>query len=163
MTPLLFLDVDGPLIPFGGTPSHHPAFEPAAGPRAESANPLLTRLDPALGPRLAALPGELVWATSWEDDANACIAPVLGLPPLPVVRWPDTDDGLHRGLHWKTRALAEWAGERPFAWIDDEIGPLDRAWVRARHPAPTLLHRVDPRLGLTAADFTALTEWLHAT
>lgn len=58
--PLLFLDIDGPLIPFGGT--GYPTY-PLAGDTG--GNPLLDRLDPALGPRSAALPCELVWATTW--------------------------------------------------------------------------------------------------
>ncbi|RSS42439.1 hypothetical protein EF912_30600, partial [Streptomyces sp. WAC07061] len=30
----------------------------------------------------------------------------------------------------------------------------------AHHPAPALLHRVDPRTGLTDADFAVLARWL---
>ncbi|MFG1942503.1 HAD domain-containing protein [Nonomuraea sp. NPDC048826] len=148
--PLLFLDVDGPLIPFG-------APEPRSfGP--PGANPLLARIDPGHGPRLAALPCELVWATTWMADANEVIAPLLGLPELPVVDWPDEEeDG---PLHWKTRGLVGWAAGRPFAWVDDEITGADRAWVSRHHPGPALLHRVDPRHGLTAADYAAVSDWL---
>lgn len=153
--PLLFLDVDGPLIPFGGT-----GYRTVAGPGEESGNPLLARLDPGLGSRLLGLPCELVWATTWEDEANETLCPRLGLPRLPVVYWPEPsgDEGLD-GLHWKTRTILERAGGRPFAWADDEITPADRAWAAAHHPAPTLLHRVDPRTGLTDADFDALGGW----
>ncbi|WLW58547.1 hypothetical protein [Streptomyces sp. YU58] len=98
----------------------------------------LTRIDPAGGARLAALDCGLVWATTWMDDANSCLAPWLGLPPLPVVDWP-------------------------FLWVDDEITAVDREWVAAHHPAPALLHRVDHRCGLTAADFAALEEWVRRT
>ncbi|KUM92847.1 hypothetical protein AQI88_30305, partial [Streptomyces cellostaticus] len=122
-------------------------------------HPLLNRVDPALGRRLAALGCELVWATTWMQDANSCLAPWLGLPPLPVVEWPDEDEppGL---LHWKTRPLVAWAAGRPFVWVDDELTEADRAWVAAHHPEPALLHRVDHRYGLTDADFTTLREWL---
>lgn len=84
--PLLFLDVDGPLIPFGARDGAYPTYPPV--PPA-SVSPLLARLDPAHGARLAALPYELVWATTWEADANAWVAPRLGLPDLPLVSWPD--------------------------------------------------------------------------
>ncbi|MBD0712434.1 MULTISPECIES: hypothetical protein [unclassified Streptomyces] len=160
--PLLFLDVDGPLIPFGerrageaGSDAHpmYPPVPPAA------VSPLLARLDPAQGPRLAALPYELVWATTWGDDANTWVAARLGLPPLPVVPWPDDAPAPARGVHWKTPVLVAWAEGRPFAWVDDEIGPADRTWVAAHHPGPALLHRVDPGRGLMAEDFAGLTGW----
>ncbi|MGW2488759.1 hypothetical protein ACWCV9_16325 [Streptomyces sp. NPDC001606] len=153
--PVLFLDVDGPLIPFGGSYG-----SPAS---AGQGNPLLDRLDPGIGPRLLALGCPLVWATTWMEDANEAVAPRLGLPELPVVRWPeDCAGGGPRGVHWKTRPLLEWAGRRPFIWVDDEIGALDRLWVTAQHPAPSLLHRVDPTAGLGDADFSALADWLAA-
>jgi hypothetical protein len=96
-------------------------------------------------------------------EANQVVAPLIGLPDLPVVRWPDTETGQGpRGLHWKTRPLVEWADGRPFIWVDDEISAMDRQWVTADHPAPSLLHRVDPSQGLTGPDFTALTDWLRA-
>ncbi|MGF1425003.1 HAD domain-containing protein [Kitasatospora sp. LaBMicrA B282] len=162
--PILFLDVDGPLLPFGGSPQQYRCGSPEPG-----TNPLLARLDPALGPRLAALPGTLVWATTWEDEANEAIAPLLGLPRLPVVYWPEPsaveEADVRRGRSWKTRPLVAWAAGRPFAWVDDELTDADRSWVAAHHPGPALLHRVAPAVGLTAADFRVLAGWLerHAT
>jgi hypothetical protein len=78
-----------------------------------------------------------------------------------VVEWPDpgADDG-PRGLHWKTRPLVEWADGRPFVWVDDEISAMDRLWVAAGHPGPSLLHRVEPARGLDDADFRTLAGWL---
>ncbi|MEV7447079.1 HAD domain-containing protein [Streptomyces sp. NPDC091204] len=150
--PLLYLDVDGPLIPFGAGPY----------PPGDDANPLLARIDPALGPRLAALPCELVWATTWMAEANECVAPRLGLPELPVVAWPEPSgaDGWG-GIHWKTPALVAHAAGRPFVWVDDEITGADRDWVAARHPGRALLHRVDPGCGLGDADFSVLWAWLR--
>ncbi len=145
---LLFLDVDGTLLPFSG-----PVF-------TDDPNPLLARLDPAHGPRLAALGCDLVWATTWMADANDVLAPRLGLPELPVVDWPDESEVDERsGVHWKTRALVDWAAGRPFAWVDDEITGADRAWVAAHHPGRALLHRIDARRGLTDADYDALRAW----
>jgi hypothetical protein len=153
MRPLIFLDVDGPLIPFGGD-GGYPLFSAVDG-----GNPLLGRIDPALGPRLAALPGELVWATTWADEANATVAPLLGLPELPVVDFVDSD--VTDGLHWKTRRLCTWAGGRPFAWLDDEITDADRQWAARHHAFGTLLRTVDARVGLTGADFDAVGSWLR--
>ncbi|MFD7987431.1 HAD domain-containing protein [Kitasatospora indigofera] len=164
--PLLFLDIDGPLIPFGGTHREYPAPDGAGPAAGAAANPLLARIDPSLGPRLLALPCELVWATTWMADANTDVAPRIGLPDLPVLDPPELPDAQqradeHRGLHWKTRALVGRAGGRPFAWVDDEITAADRAWVSAHHEGAALLHRVDPRTGLTGADFAALDSWLR--
>ncbi|WP_367326219.1 HAD domain-containing protein [Streptomyces sp. HUAS ZL42] len=162
---LLFLDVDGTLLPFGG-PGPYPAYDaPPASDALPAVHPLLDRIDPALGPRLRALGCELVWATTWLDDANACVAPWLGLPALPVVDWPEEprDAPLYSGPHWKTRPLVAWAGGRPFVWLDDEITTADRIWVAAHHPGRALLHRVDHRSGLTEADFAAVREWLTGT
>ncbi|GAA2385214.1 hypothetical protein Cme02nite_72040 [Catellatospora methionotrophica] len=111
------------------------------------------------GPQLLALPYDLVWATTWTDEANEWIAPVLGLPELPVVDWPQPRSAVRDGVHWKTRRLVEWAGGRDFAWVDDEVSDADTAWIGAAHPGRALVHRVDARLGLRDGDFTALAAW----
>src|SRR5690242_19362961 len=107
--PIVFLDVDGMLIPFRARSAEFAVVRAeAAGPDDDvSGNPLLARLDPADGDRLLALGCQLVWATTWMDDANDLIAPRLGLPKLPVVEFPD-DDEPARGLHWKTVFLTQW-------------------------------------------------------
>jgi hypothetical protein len=162
---LLFLDVDGPFIPFGAAPQSYPTYAMDPELSDADANPLLTRIDPEHGARLTALPCEVVWATTWMADANECIAPHIGLPQLPVVVWPepsDIDDQDERnGLHWKTRTLVEWAAGRPFAWVDDEVTDTDRSWVAAHHQGQALLHRVDARRGLTDSDYAALDSWLR--
>ncbi|WRZ87876.1 hypothetical protein OHB54_01585 [Streptomyces sp. NBC_01007] len=104
--PLLFLDVDGPLLPFGDDPQRDLA--------GTASNSHLARLNPQIGPRLAALPCDLVWATTWEEEANIELAPRLGLPQLPVVNWPEPSAAHERedqwfGLHWKTRTLVACA------------------------------------------------------
>ncbi|WP_026128536.1 HAD domain-containing protein [Nocardiopsis halophila] len=151
--PLLFLDVDGPLNPYAGTRrslhragySRHPA----------NADVLLCR---SHGEAVLTLPLEPVWATTWEHGANAWIGPFLALPELPVVEWPDAAPA-YGGLHWKTVPIVDFASDRPFAWVDDELGDADRDFVARHHPGPALLHYVDPALGLADGDFAALKAW----
>ncbi|MFI9024730.1 hypothetical protein [Streptomyces sp. NPDC053560] len=161
--PLLLLDVDGPLNPWlapetrraTGYATHRmrpPGWEP---PR----DPLLVRLNPTHGPALLALGCELVWATTWKDAANTWIGPVLGLPPLPYLDWPDGHHADSSGVHWKTRHLVRSVAGRPFIWVDDEIGRPDRRWVAHHHTGPALLYRVDAAVGLLPEDFDALAAW----
>ncbi|MET7293346.1 hypothetical protein ABZS79_14635 [Streptomyces griseoloalbus] len=161
--PFLFLDVDGPVIPFGSSSGHLQTAVAGSSASPAQGNPLLKRLDPGLGARLMALGCHLVWATTWMEEANKTVSPRIGLPTLPVVQWLDSrvDEG-PRGVHWKTRHLVEWADGRPFIWVDDEISAMDRLWVDASHPGLSLLHRVDPMKGLVNADFSTLTDWLRA-
>ena len=144
--PLMFLDVDGVVLPFGAE---------------------VEDLGPELGRQLAALPGELVWATAWEYGANLEIAPRIGLPELPVVEWrlpTKAEDALdiHFGLHWKTQQVVEWAAGRDFAWVDDEVTEADREWIAAHHSGRALVHRVASVRGLSGGDFAVLGQWLQA-
>ncbi|KUO20963.1 HAD domain-containing protein [Streptomyces dysideae] len=174
--PLLYLDVDGPLNPYAAKPTRRPAgysthrmkpdgwiAQHHGTPRA-FVKPLRVWLNAGHGRRLLEL-GErydLVWATTWGTDANAFIAPVVGLPELPVVEWPTMHDAGPAGTFWKTRHLVAHAAGRPFAWVDDDLGDADRALVAARHEGPALLHHVDPRLGLRDDDFAALETFARA-
>ncbi|GAA2232805.1 HAD domain-containing protein [Promicromonospora sukumoe] len=159
LRPILFLDVDGTLLPFGG-----PAGPAVPGPPevwTASSNPFLERVDRSLGPLLAGLGCDLVWATAWMDRANDVIAPLLGLPRLPVADLPAYagDVGPDR-LQWKTSALVRIAQGRPFVWLDDVIGDADRRWVAEEHPGAALLHEVESATGVVAADLASIAEWV---
>ncbi|MBB5916947.1 hypothetical protein BJY24_005859 [Nocardia transvalensis] len=158
---LLFLDVDGTLLPRGAEPAENEIDWAAWQHRS---NPALSRLNRRLGDQLLALGCDLRWATGWGDDANRVLAPVLGLPQLPVVTLPEYPGGDYYDdeLHWKTRTLVGIAAGRSFIWIDDEIRQQDRTWVGSNHPGPALLYRIDSALGLRDTDFTVLTDWLRA-
>ncbi|MFD5882599.1 HAD domain-containing protein [Streptomyces yangpuensis] len=167
--PLGFLDVDGPLNPFLAKPEKRPAgytthrmtppslYARYPGKPRPYVKPLRVWLNPDHGPALLGLGLDLVWGTAWEADARDFIGPVLGLPDLPHVDFGfDLLNDRSDGLHWKTKPLMAYAGSRPFCWIDDELTDHDRAFVAEHHPAPTLLHRVDPRHGLRDDDFATL-------
>jgi hypothetical protein len=172
--PLLLLDVDGPLNPYAA-----PRFRRPDGYRTHDltptwwaerqtrhaegpVKPLKVWLNPAHGPQLLALPYELVWATTWMDEANTHIGPNLGLPELPYIRWTELFGEDPDGLHWKTRDVVAWAAGRPFVWVDDELGPQDADWIEANHPGQALVLHVNPRIGLLAEDFATLREWAAA-
>ncbi|MFJ9696187.1 hypothetical protein [Kitasatospora sp. NPDC101183] len=169
--PLLLIDVDGPLNPYAAPDTRRPeGYEThrllpegwvtrnAPTPRNQ-VKPLRVWLNPAHGPELLALPYELVWATTWMEDANSHIGPRIGLPELPYITWTNLFGDDPDGLHWKTRDLVAWADGRSFVWLDDELGPLDIEWIAANHPGPALPLWVDPRTGLREPHFEALREW----
>jgi hypothetical protein len=180
MRPVLLVDVDGPLNPYAAKPHRRPEgyrTHRLLTPRWEAAErrrlidhglpnrrvrPLRVWLNAAHGPALRALPLDLVWATTWDEEANTFIAPVLGLPELPFIVWSSPRVTPGGGVFWKTPEVVAWAEGRAFAWIDDEITEADRTWVTEHHDGPAFLRRVDPRLGLADDDFTALTTWATA-
>ena len=48
--------------------------------------------------------------------------------------------------HWKVDAIDEYAGDRPAAWIDDNIDETCAAWAEGR-TAPTLIVETTPSDG----------------
>jgi hypothetical protein len=168
--PLLFLDVDGTLIPTADVqmPS---TLEDWNTTWQSPSNPRLATIAAEHGQRLIRMSCDVVWATAWMHDANRVIAPILGLPELAVVEFGElpgmdetvwSEDDQAAALNWKTQALVELASGRPFVWVDDELTDVDRAWVSANHSGAALLHRVDSAVGLRAADLAVVEEWLRS-
>lgn len=168
---LVLLDVDGPLNPYGAKPSRRPdgytthRLRPHGFERARK--PLRVWLHPGHGRLLLAFAAEhdadLVWATTWEHDANTMIGPVIGLPELPVIKFGD-HPGTVQG--WKFPAVARYATGRPIVWFDDDFALQEKTrqlcrWAAERYAVPTLLHHVDPGTGLTADDLATAGKWLR--
>jgi len=148
--PVLFLDVDGVINPFGaacpaGFTEHHlfPGEEPV-------------RINPEHGIWITELTGafDVVWATGWNDEANRLLAPLLQIKPLPVLTMPAAP--FQPGD--KVPLVASYAGGRAAAWIDDAHTPEARAWSQARQ-APTRLIAIKPAVGLTRASVRQALDW----
>lgn len=169
--PLLLIDIDGPLNPYAAKPERRPEgytthrMKPSVWVARHSplpaalVRPLRVWLNPGHGPQLLSMPYELVWATTWQHEANTMVGPHLGLPELPVIEWPELFAHRADGTFWKTKEVVAWAAGRPFAWIDDEVTDIDRAYVSECHQGRALLHRIDPQVGMLAADFAVLAAW----
>lgn len=147
--PLLLLDVDGVVCPIGGTATDQ---VPIADERRTLSH---HRLLPAWLVELAEV-FALVWATTWEHDANAVLSPRLDLPDLPVIEF--TGAAVGPGETVKLPAVRRFVGERVFAWADDRLGVDALAWAAHRR-VPTLLRDIDPATGVMQADIDALLEF----
>jgi len=153
LKPVLFLDVDGVLSVFGF---------PLAGPppgRMYSVDGIPHCLVHGCGERLNRLKGtyELVWATGWEERANDHLPHLLGLGgPYPTLSFDSQPEW--GTAHWKLSAIEQFAGDRPAAWIDDNLNDACRAWASARE-APSLLIHTDPAVGITDAHVSELETW----
>ncbi len=151
--PILFVDVDGVISLFGFDRHAEPpgSFQMVDGILhciGSSCGPLLRRLAERF---------ELVWATGWEEKANEYLVHALGLEAeLPTL----TFDGRARfgSSHWKLEAIEEFAGERPAAWIDDNLDAEIRAWAE-RRAAPTLLVPTETHVGITEEHVELLLSW----
>jgi HAD domain in Swiss Army Knife RNA repair proteins len=140
--PLLLADVDGVVCPYGD----ELADPAAAGLELATVGYMRVWLSRDIRQHLKRLtaPFQLVWCTAWEDRAAEFLAPFLGLPPLPVIHFdePAEEDG-----HWKWPGIEEFVGDRPFAWIDDELGRADLARA-GRRSSPSMLVRIEGSHGL---------------
>lgn len=156
--PLILLDVDGVLNAFTKPGPHWQEHRAAAG-----SGSFRVILNPDHGPMLLTLAAEtgaeLVWATTWEHDANLSIGPLIGLPELPVI---EVSAGTEvPGVLWKTPAVAEYVQGRPFVWFDDDLNRADRGYLK-RHEGvgDFLIVDVGPRKGLTGRHLEMAADWL---
>jgi Swiss Army Knife RNA repair-like protein len=100
---------------------------------------------------------ELVWATGWEDRANLELPRLLGLSgDLHALSFGKK--ARYGSSEWKIPEVERYAGNRPVAWIDDNIDHQHEDWARKRS-APTLLMRTDPATGMAQEHVDRLLRW----
>lgn len=151
--PMLFLDVDGVLNPFGplcpAEFAEHDLF-PGEEP---------VRVNPEHGTWITELLGtfDIIWATFWNEDANRLLVPLLHIDPLPVLAMPSAPSRPSA----KVPLIASCAGKQPAAWIDDAHPAEARTWSRARQ-APTRLITTEPAVGLTRARVRQALGWARS-
>jgi len=153
--PILFVDVDGVVSLFGFNPS----TQELPGP-FHWIDGVAYCIPPAVGGRLRRLAEryELVWATGWEEKANEYLPFILELErgELPCLLF----DGraVFGTAHWKLEGIEGYAGERPAAWIDDNLDDSCRLWALNRQ-APTLLVQTRSAEGMLDEHVQRLLEW----
>ena len=104
---------------------------------------------------------ELIWATTWEHDANRYIGPAIGLPHLPVIEFTGSPLLTASEHIWKLPDVDRAMDGRAFAWVDDDFSLEDLAWAadRAEGGTPTLLLPADPEVGLVEAHIDSARAW----
>jgi hypothetical protein len=162
--PLLFVDVDGVISLFGfregyGLAAGDAPFSQCPPGALHSINGVMHYISSECGTRLRSLAEryELIWATGWEETANDYLPHLLGLPcHLPFLTF---DGRVAAGsAHWKVDAIQEYAGDRPLAWIDDNVDETCHQWA-ARRSAPTLIVETLRHEGMSDGHVELLLEW----
>jgi hypothetical protein len=152
--PLLFLDVDGVISLFGFPTSGRPPG------RFHFVDGIAHCIGDSCGSRVGRLLDryEAVWATGWEEKANEYLPSLLELPDLRLHTLAFDGRAVFGSAHWKVDAIDEYAGDRPAAWVDDNLDERCHRWAEGR-TAPTLLVETAPAEGLSDEHVDRLLEW----
>lgn len=161
--PILYCDVDNVL-----NAAHRGFGDLTVGlaKPTDSARTYRIRWAPKLIEELNALDVDLVWATTWRNDAETIIAPLVGLElpsrvlhPLP--EYPEYFIGRRSSIHWKIESLIADQTESPskFIWLEDEMLPEHRRTAKALGGyAP----KIDPDYGITTDIIKEIHKYLNS-
>jgi len=97
------------------------------------------------------------WCTTWGILANTYFTTVLGLPEFPAIFAPPRWD--ENAVEWKVRIIAEASRGRPVLWVDDQAWEEALRYTHAPR-ALTGVRHIDPAVGITPDDVTAMDTWL---
>ncbi len=156
---VMFLDVDGCLSPLAGA---HAGPLPATWTEwRQLPMGMPVFVAPECIARLAALPVERIWCSTWQGlvDGDNGLSAQLGWPGMPWLQLPPRD------RPWdKRRAIEGWLAEhwrRPFIWVDDDcrLDLSGRPWAR-KLSVPSLLIRPRKNIGLTPHHLNAIERWV---
>lgn len=120
---------------------------------------------PAMIEELRQLDVELVWTTTWRDDALKSIAPLIGWGEHGRVLHPIAPPGNQPSIYWKVVSVAQDQRESktPFIWIDDELTDLEPHEFVGLTPRPTaLLLSPNPLTGISPRHISKIKNWLDS-
>jgi hypothetical protein len=103
---------------------------------------------------------EVIWHSTWREAAVSDLAPVLGLPAMPISVAPEWTHRPER-IWWKLPAAQRVVQSgRRLVWTDDDIAVVpDQVADVAAHP-DTLLISPDPQAGLTADNLRSIADFI---
>ncbi|WP_277212707.1 HAD domain-containing protein [Isoptericola croceus] len=149
--PLLIIDLDGVISPYGTTAHDDLRLVRAGGHR------LLYR--PAVIDELNRIHREgrisLRWLTTWGTDARTHVAPAVGLDDFPLLEALDLSLSARQWPKIEAVQRQVRIGRR-FAWIDDDLTPAKQLQLRQRYGADGLPLRPRATVGLTLDELAAV-------
>lgn len=159
----IYQDVDGVLnaqMPYGwGRLQNGHAKTNGTEYRIRWAPNMVTQLD--------LLDADRVWATTWCEDAEASIRPLLGLSPAERVLMPLSGVVTFPSVDWKIEAIVEdqLANPSPFIWLEDEAWDpftLDPELVPGKIASDLggYVPLINSRLGITPKHMDEMQEYI---